>query len=142
MFPPVEIVDSRFRPEKIEEERKKIEKEKIEMLNKNKPIWMKNPEEITKNEYISLTNNKEEPLFFNHFHVEGQLEFSALLFVPKIAPLDPFKNNDIWKNEVKLYVRRVFIMDDCKELVPEWLSFLEGVVDSNDLPQSISRETL
>jgi molecular chaperone HtpG len=134
---PIEIQVKRTDKDKVEEVR-------FEAANKANALWMRAEKDISEDEYNEfykhLTHDFEAPLARSHFHVEGTQMFTGLLYLPKRPPFDI--GNPETKHGVRLYVRRVFIMDNCEELLPRWLRFVRGVVDSDDLPLNVSRELL
>merc|ERR1712088_178308 len=136
-----------------EEEEKKPKTKKVdkttwdwELCNESKPIWTRKPDDIEQTEYDefykSITKDKNGPMTQTHFIAEGEVTFKSLLFVPNNQPSEQFNKYGQAAENIKLYVRRVFITDDFKDMMPNYLSFVKGVVDSDDLPLNVSRETL
>lgn len=117
-----------------------------EIMNDSKPIWTRKAAEVTDDEYTefykSLTKDTSEPLTHTHFVAEGEVTFKSLLFVPKVQPSESFNKYGTKVDNIKLYVRRVFITDEFNDMMPNYLNFIRGVVDSDDLPLNVSRETL
>lgn len=163
---PKEVVDVEATEKAREEAKKKAEEEGKEpeevkeimkteyenvpdwiVQNENKPIWIRNPKEVSKEEYNGFfkTTFREflDPLAQNHFNVEGTIEFRGILYVPGMAPFDSQQNFSGKSNNIKLYVKRVFISDEFDtDLMPRYLNFIKGVIDSSDLPLNVSREIL
>merc|ERR1712113_116815 len=133
-----------------EEEKKEAPKKKTvfewEQVNTQKAIWLRAKEDVTEEEYTefykSISKDYLDPLAYTHFNAEGEIEFKSILFLPKKAPFDMMDNYWTKKSEVKLYVRRVLVAEKFEELLPRYLNFVRGVVDSDDLPLNVSREQL
>merc|ERR1712050_251898 len=143
-------VETKDDDEKEEEEKKDAPKKKTvfewEQVNTQKAIWLRAKEEVTEEEYTefykSISKDYLDPLAYTHFNAEGEIEFKSILYLPKKAPFDMMDNYYNKKAEVKLYVRRVLVAEKFDELLPRYLSFVRGVVDSDDLPLNVSREQL
>merc|ERR1712238_377290 len=141
--------------DKDDEEEEKEEKEakptkktvfEWEQVNTQKAIWLRAKEDVTEEEYTefykSISKDYLDPLAYTHFNAEGEIEFKSILFLPKKAPFDMMDNYWTKKSEVKLYVRRVLVAEKFEELLPRYLGFVRGIVDSDDLPLNVSREQL
>merc|ERR1719409_1803570 len=117
-----------------------------EQVNTQKAIWLRAKEDVTEEEYNefykTISKDYLDPLAYTHFNAEGEIEFKSILFLPKKAPFDMMDNYHTKKSEVKLYVRRVLVAEKFEELLPRYLNFVRGVVDSDDLPLNVSREQL
>merc|ERR1719511_419184 len=127
---------------------KKVEKTTWDwvLVNESKPIWTRKPDDIEEQDYTefykSITKDTNGPMTHTHFIAEGEVTFKSLLFVPVSQPSESFNKYGSMDEQIKLYVRRVFITNDFKDMMPNYLSFVRGVVDSDDLPLNVSRETL
>ncbi|ORX80180.1 heat shock protein Hsp90 [Anaeromyces robustus] len=127
---------------------KKVEKTvtKWELMNENKPIWTRKPKDITKEEYVefyqAFARVSDDPLAHIHFRAEGETDFRCLLYIPGKAPQEFMTHVNENVSPIKLYVKRIFITDEMPEFIPRWLSFVRGLVDSDDFPLNVSRETI
>merc|ERR1711964_919262 len=135
--------------EEKEEEKKAPVKKTVyewEQVNTQKAIWLRAKEDVTEEEYNefykSISKDYLDPLAYTHFNAEGEIEFKSVLFLPKKAPFDMMDNYWTKKSEIKLYVRRVLVAEKFEELLPRYLNFVRGIVDSDDLPLNVSREQL
>merc|ERR1712223_2195271 len=141
----VETKDEEEKEEKKDKPSKKTVYE-WEQVNTQKAIWLRSKEEVTEEEYRefykSISKDYLDPLAYTHFNAEGEIEFKSILYLPKKAPFDMMDNYHTKKSEVKLFVRRVLVADKFEELLPKYLNFVRGVVDSDDLPLNVSREQL
>lgn len=151
--PESEKKDDEAQVEDVKDDEKKPKTKKVEktiwdweLINTSKPIWTRNPADITDEEYNefykSLTRDSQDPMTKTHFIAEGEVTFRALLYVPKVNPSETFNRYGTKTDNIKLYVRRVFITDDFTDMMPNYLNFIRGLVDSDDLPLNVSRETL
>merc|ERR1712032_1408875 len=142
-------VETKDDDEKEEEDKKVPTKKTVyewEQVNTQKAIWLRAKEDVTEEEYNefykSISKDYLDPLAYTHFNAEGEIEFKSILFLPKKAPFDMMDNYWTKKSEVKLFVRRVLVADKFEDLLPRYLGFVRGVVDSDDLPLNVSREQL
>merc|ERR1712087_766136 len=145
----VETKDDDEKEEEEEEEKKAPKKKTVyewEQVNTQKAIWLRAKEDVTEEEYNEfykgISKDYLDPLAYTHFNAEGEIEFKSILFLPKKAPFDMMDNYWTKRSEVKLYVRRVLVAEKFEELLPRYLNFVRGVVDSDDLPLNVSREQL
>ena len=136
--------------EDIEEKPKKMKKitetvKEFQLVNEHKPIWTRSSNELKEEDYYafykSLTNDNEKPYTYKHISGEGQIEYKGILYLPKKIKNNVFERG-VTQNNIKLYVRKVFVSDNSAVLCPEWLHFISGIVDTDDLPLNVSREIL
>ncbi len=140
---PVEMLET-VKPEKEEGKEQAAEYTEWQQVNEAKALWTRAPKDIKDEEYKEfykhISHDYEEPMTWSHNHVEGAQEYTSLLYIPKHAPFDMFNREQ--KHGLKLYVQRVFIMDDAEQFMPNYLRFVKGILDSSDLPLNVSREIL